>query len=96
MAIHPSAEKKDRQSKRKQIRNKERLSKMKTLIKAVKSSKAKAEGEAALKKASQWLDRLAANGTIHKNNAANHKSSLTKLVNKLPLEAPKETKAAKS
>ncbi|GJQ20906.1 MAG: 30S ribosomal protein S20 [Bacteroidia bacterium] len=80
MPRHKSAEKRMRQSARRHIRNKARLSRMKTLIKKVRAAKEKKEAETALKNAVQYLDRLAAKGVIHRNKAANQKSKLTRFV----------------
>ncbi|MBI4417955.1 MAG: 30S ribosomal protein S20 [Ignavibacteriales bacterium] len=80
MPQHKSAEKRIRQNARRKVRNKARLSRMKTLIKKVRSAKEKKEAEIALKTAVQYLDRLAAKGVIHRNKAANQKSKLTRLV----------------
>lgn len=84
MAQHASAMKRIRQSERRRIRNKAALSKMKTLVKKVRTSKTKAEAETHYRRAVQWLDRIAAQGIIHENNASNQKSKLTMFVNKLP------------
>lgn len=83
MAQHKSAEKRARQNVRRYARNKAALSKMKTLIKKVRSAKEKDKAAAALKLAVKTLDQLAAKGIIHKNKAANQKSSLTKFVSKI-------------
>jgi small subunit ribosomal protein S20 len=83
MAQHKSAEKRTRQNAKRNIRNKAVLSRMKTLIKSVRSSKEKEKAAAALKVAVKALDRLASKGVIHKNKAANQKSSLTKFVSAL-------------
>jgi small subunit ribosomal protein S20 len=83
MAQHKSAEKRARQNVRRHDRNKAALSKMKTLIKRVRSAKEKDKAAAALRIAVKALDQLAAKGVIHKNKAANQKSSLTKFVNKI-------------
>ncbi|MCX7985014.1 MAG: 30S ribosomal protein S20 [Bacteroidetes bacterium] len=83
MPQHKSAEKRVRQIKRRSVLNKARISKMKTLIKRVRSSKTKDEAHEALRKAIKYLDELAAKGTIHKNKASNQKSKLTKFVNRL-------------
>lgn len=56
---------------------------MKTQIKKVRSAKEKDKAAAALKIAVKTLDQLSAKGLIHKNKAANQKSSLTKFVNNL-------------
>jgi small subunit ribosomal protein S20 len=83
MAQHKSAEKRARQNVRRHVRNKAAISKMKTLIKKVRSAKEKDKAAAALKLAVKTLDQLAAKGVIHKNKAANQKSSLTKFVSKI-------------
>jgi small subunit ribosomal protein S20 len=80
MAQHKSAEKRARQSVRRHARNKANLSKIKTLIKKVRSAKDKEQAAAALKVAMKTLDQLAAKGVIHRNTASNQKSRLTKLV----------------
>jgi small subunit ribosomal protein S20 len=49
----------------------------------VRSSKNKEEGIAALKSAIKYLDQLGTKGVIHKNNASNQKSRLTRFVNKI-------------
>ena len=83
MAHHKSAQKRIRSNKRKQIRNKAALSKVKTLVKKVYTTEDKAQAELILKEAVATLDKQAAKGRIHKNNAARKKSSLTKYVNNL-------------
>ncbi len=83
MANHPSAEKRARASKRRAVRNTNEKSRMRTALKKVRSATVKTDGEAELKKTVKMLDKLAAKGVIHKNNAANQKSKLTKFVNKL-------------
>ncbi len=83
MAQHKSAERRARQSVKRHTSNKTVRSEMKTILKKVRSEKDKEKATAALKEASSALDRLAIKGRIHKNKAANQKSKLTKLVNKL-------------
>jgi small subunit ribosomal protein S20 len=56
---------------------------MTTAVKKVRSAKGKDEAAAALAKIHKLLDQLAAKGIIHKNNAANKKSRLTKHVNSM-------------
>ena len=80
MAQHKSAEKRTRQNIKRHARNKAALSRVKTLIRNVRSAKEKEKAAAALKLAVKTLDQLAAKGVIHKNKAANQKSSLTKFV----------------
>ena len=83
MPRHKSAVKRTRQNALRSERNKANLSKVKTLIKKVRSSKNKEEGATALKNAAKYLDQLGIKGVIHKNNASNQKSRLTKFVGKL-------------
>lgn len=83
MAHHKSAKKRIKTSEKKRVRNKAALSKVKTLVKKVFSLEDKVEAEAVLKEATKVLDKTAAKGKIHKNNAARKKSALTKHVNKL-------------
>ncbi len=83
MPQHKSAIKRVRQNAGRAEANKNRLSKMKTLVKKVRSSKTKEEASGALTNAAKYLDQLGAKGTIHKNNASNQKSRLTKFVNKI-------------
>ncbi len=83
MAQHKSAEKRARQSVKRRAANKEDKSKMRTLLKNVRTEKDKEKASAALREAVSTLDELASKGLIHKNKAANQKSKLTKHVNKL-------------
>ncbi|MCU0452801.1 MAG: 30S ribosomal protein S20 [Bacteroidetes bacterium] len=83
MPQHKSAEKRVRQSAKRAVRNKAAISKMRTLVKKVRSAKTKVDGAAALKTVGQYLDRLGAKGVIKKNMASNQKSRLAKFVNKL-------------
>lgn len=83
MAQHKSAEKRARTSGRRQVRNAAWKSKMRTAIKRVRTAKGKEAASVELKKTVKLLDQLAARGIIHRNKAANNKSSLTRFVNTL-------------
>ena len=83
MAQHKSAEKRARGSLRRAERNAQSKSKMRSAIKRVRATKEKDKAVAELRKTVKLLDQLAAKGVIHKNQAANSKSKLTKLVNGL-------------
>lgn len=83
MAQHLSAERQARKAVKHRARNRAYLSKMKTAIKRVRDSKEKENALVELKKVVKLLDQLAAKGMIHKNNAANKKSSLKKFVSSL-------------
>ncbi len=83
MAHHKSALKRIRQNVKRRIYNRRNKRMMKLAIKAVKSCKTYEEALEKLQRAYSVLDRVAAHGVIHKNNAARRKSRLTAFVNKL-------------
>tara|TARA_R110000868_G_scaffold1211_10_gene9466 strand:- start:8922 stop:9173 length:252 start_codon:yes stop_codon:yes gene_type:complete len=83
MARNKSAIKRTRQNEKKNEHNKDRRSKMKTLIKKVFNSTDKAKAETALKEATSFIDRMSVKGVVHKNTAARKKAQLTKFVNNL-------------
>ncbi|HET6527130.1 MAG TPA: 30S ribosomal protein S20 [Balneolaceae bacterium] len=83
MPQHKSATKRVRQNENRRQRNQTQRSKMKTLVKNVFESTDKEEAEKAFKKASAWLDKMAAKNLIHPNRAAHRKSKLAKHVNSL-------------
>ena len=80
MSQHLSAERQARKSLKHRIRNRAYMSKMKTAVKKVKTVKDKEKAAVELRKTIKLLDQLSAKGIIHRNNAANKKSSLTKYV----------------
>ncbi|MCS7012713.1 MAG: 30S ribosomal protein S20 [Chloroherpetonaceae bacterium] len=86
MPQHKSAEKRVRQSKRRNAYNRAHKREAKQLIKAVQRLVAagapQAEIEQAYRAAARKLDRIACKGIIHKNKAARHKSALAKLINR--------------
>ena len=83
MAKHLSAIRQARKALKHRERNRAYASKMKTAIKRVRQSKEKDKAAAALKQVVKLLDQLAAKGLIHRNNASNKKSRLTKFVSTL-------------
>lgn len=86
MATHKSAEKRNRQSKKRNLRNSSIKSRIKTSAKKVLGSVSandKASSEATLKAAVSLIDKAASKGTLHKNTAARKISRLTKKVNAL-------------
>lgn len=85
MAITKSAKKAIRQNKRRRVRNLTYLSKMKSLIKEIKSlvvQKRLKEAKEILPKVYQILDKTAKIGVIKKNTASRKKSRITKFVEK--------------
>jgi small subunit ribosomal protein S20 len=83
MANHKSAEKRIRNSETKRQRNRYQAKTMRNALKQLRSTKNKAEAEKKLPVIISMLDKLAKKNVIHKNKAANLKSSLTKHVNTL-------------
>ncbi len=83
MAHHKSAKKRIRSSERKKVINKSTDSKIKTVLKKTLATTTKEEMEKIYKEAVATIDKGAAKGRLHKNNAARKKSKLTKHLNKL-------------
>jgi small subunit ribosomal protein S20 len=83
MANHKSAEKRHRQSEKRRIHNKYYARTTRNAVKALRNTTDKAAAIALLPKVASMLDKLAKINVIHKNKAANLKSSLALLVNKL-------------
>ena len=83
MANHKSALKRIRANEAKRLRNKYQAKTTRTFIKRLKNTEDKAEAQELLNQVTSMLDRLAKKNVLHKNNAANKKSKLTKFVNAL-------------
>lgn len=83
MANHKSALKRIRSSRVKRLRNRYYAKTTRGLIKKLKKTTVKTEAQELYKKVSSMLDRLAKKNVIHKKNASNNKSKLSKLVNSL-------------
>ena len=83
MANHKSALKRIRSSEATYERNRYQHKTTRTWIKKVRTSTDKKEAEGLLKETFSMMDKLAKHNIIHKNKAANLKSSLTKHVNSL-------------
>ena len=86
MATHRSAEKRDRQNKKRKIRNTAVKSQTKTEIKKVLAAvdeQDRDSSEKALKSAIKVIKKAASKGVYHKNNASRKVSRLTKKVNAL-------------
>ena len=84
MATHKSAEKRDRQSKKRRERNIADKSMIKTKVKSVLSaleSKNKEATVKALQGVIPALDKAAVKGVIHRKNASRKISRLTKKIN---------------
>ena len=80
MAHHKSALKRIRSTETKRLRNKYYLKTTRTFIKKLRKSTEKEEALELYKKVSSLLDKLAKRNIIHKNNAANKKAKLHKVM----------------
>ena len=83
MSAKGSELKRVRQAKKAKIRNKSMISKINTASKKVLNTTKKEEGLKELNIAVKTIDKVASKKVIHKNKAANKKSSLYKHVNNL-------------
>ncbi len=83
MANHSSAKKRIRNNATKRLRNRYQAKTTRTLAKRLRESTVKSEAAALLIEVSSMLDKLAKRSIIHKNKAANQKSKLAKVVNKV-------------
>lgn len=83
MAHHKSAIKRIRQTRTKKLYNRANKKTLRLIIRKVREATDYNEGMTLLNKAYSILDRVTSHGVIHKNTAANKKSSLSKLVKKL-------------
>lgn len=84
MAHSVSARKRIRQNAQRRERNRARKSQIKTAVRKVDTAIGagdKEQSAAALRSASQVVDKIAATGTIHRNKAARMKSRLARRVN---------------
>jgi small subunit ribosomal protein S20 len=83
MANHKSAEKRIRANDAKRVRNRYQAKTTRTFIKKLRTTTVKSEAQNLLKEVNSMIDKLAKKNIIHWKKAANQKSKLTKLVNKL-------------
>jgi small subunit ribosomal protein S20 len=83
MANHKSALKRIRANESKRLRNRYQHKSTRTLIKKLRLTTDKAIVSDLFKQVSSALDKLAKKNIIHKNKAANQKSKLAKLSNKI-------------
>ncbi|MGB1041154.1 MAG: 30S ribosomal protein S20 [Flavobacteriales bacterium] len=83
MANHKSTKKRIRSSEVRRLRNKYYHKSARTAVKKLRAMEDKKEATAFLPKVASILDKLVKRNIIHKNKAANLKSSLTIKVNSL-------------
>ncbi len=83
MANHKSAQKRIRSNDAKRLRNKYQHKTTRNALRKLRALKDKKEATELLPSVTSMLDKLAKRNIIHKNKAANLKSGLAVLVNKL-------------
>lgn len=83
MANHKSAEKRIRSNEARRARNSYQHKTTRTYVKRLKAASKKDEAQELLKQVISMLDKLAKKNIIHWKKAANQKSALTKMVNKI-------------
>ena len=83
MANHKATKKDVRQAAKRRERNRYNGKTTRNAIRDLKTVSEKAAAGKELPEVISMIDKLAKNGVIHKNKAANLKSKLTKRVNKL-------------
>jgi small subunit ribosomal protein S20 len=83
MAHTKSSKKRIRQNAKRRLENRYYAKTMRNAVRKIRATKEKKEGETALPAVLSLVDRLSKRNQIHKNNASNLKSKLTKFVNKL-------------
>ena len=83
MANHKSSEKRIRQDKKKTLHNRYYAKTMRNAVRKLRAMTNKEEATALYPKVQKMLDKLAKTNIIHKNKAANLKSSLNKHINSL-------------
>lgn len=87
MATHQSAIKRNRQAKKRTLKNRQERATLKTITKKVLAAPSQPEAKTLLNEVASTLDKMAGKGIIHRNKAANQKSRLSRFVNKLPAAA---------
>ena len=83
MANHQSAKKRMRQTESRKEHNRYYARTMRNAVRKLRSTSDKEEAKELYPRVSSMIDKLARNNTIHKNKAANLKSSLAKHVQSL-------------
>ena len=83
MANHPSALKRIRQSEARRLHNRFYRKTMRNAVRKFRTLESKKEATEQLPKLYAMIDKLAKRNMIHKNKAANLKSSITKYANSL-------------
>ena len=83
MANHKDAIKRIRQTEKRRLHNRYYAKNMRNEVRKFRALTDKSEAEAQLSKIYSIIDRVARRGIIHKNKAANLKSTMTKHIARL-------------
>ncbi|HUV31183.1 MAG TPA: 30S ribosomal protein S20 [Acidobacteriota bacterium] len=83
MPVHKSCKKRVRTSEEQRQRNRAFRSRMRNVVKAVRTETSKEEAAKKLREAISMLDQAASLKLIHRGHANRHKSRLASFVNKL-------------
>jgi small subunit ribosomal protein S20 len=83
MPQHKSAAKRVRQNAKRRMQNRFHRTRVRTMIKRLRTTDDAAQAAPLLNDVKAYLDRLVSKGILHKNKAANYKSSLEKHVQSL-------------
>jgi small subunit ribosomal protein S20 len=83
MANHLSAKKRIRQTEARKVHNRYFARTMRNAVRELRNTTSKEEATTLFPKVTSMIDKLAKTNTIHKNKAANLKSSLAKHVESL-------------
>ena len=83
MDRHPQQIKRERQDKKKRLRNVNSLSKLRTHIKKVLASTSKSDTETLYRQTVRIIDKAVSKNLIHKNTGSRRKSQITRHLNSL-------------
>ena len=83
MDIHPQQIKRERQDKKRRLRNVNSLSRLRTHVKKVLASSTKNDAETLYKQTVRIIDKAVSKNLIHKNTGARRKSQITRHLNSL-------------
>ena len=83
MDRHPQQLKRERQDKKRRARNIENLSRLRTFIKKVMSSKSKADAEPIYRNTVKIIDKAVSRNLIHRNTGGRKKAQITRHFNSL-------------
>ncbi|MFL3007467.1 MAG: 30S ribosomal protein S20 [Candidatus Neomarinimicrobiota bacterium] len=83
MDRHPQQLKRERQDKKRRARNIENLSRLRTHIKKVLATTAKADADSVYRDTVRIIDKAVSRNLIHRNTGARRKAQITRHVNSL-------------